>query len=121
MSGHFPRIDLYEEQPDSGGNRHYDYISVEEHDAAEKLLKNRKEYKDITFHEVVVLRSQFRRLGISKDIVDHTDRLGLLRCLKSHCENRDQWREYYYWLKEKTGCKENPWDSHNRIAGAKNE
>ena len=81
----------YDDQPDTGGNRHYDYISVEEYDAAKESLKEKTRWMDLTTHEIVVLRSMARRLGIAKDAVDHSDRLALIRCLFGHCENRDEW------------------------------
>jgi hypothetical protein len=95
------RVDLYEEQPDVGGNRHYDYISVEEHDAAEKTLETKEEYKDLTSHEIVVLRSRLKSLGILPDLVDHKDRLALLRCLIITIENREAWYKKYHELKAK--------------------
>lgn len=87
----------------------YDYISPEEAAAAAKTLDTKEEYKDLTSHEIVVLRRKFKRLGIMTDVVDHKDRLGLLRALLVHIENRDWWRDQYYLLKEKSGLKEDTW------------
>lgn len=84
-------VDIHQRQPDCGGNRHYDYISLEDFDAAEITLKNKKTWQSLTTNEIVVLRSKAKKLGINQDIVDHSDRLDLLWCLFSHCENRDFW------------------------------
>lgn len=85
-------VDIYQRQPDCGSNRHYDYISIEEHDAAEKTLATKERWGDLTSHEIVVLRDKAHQLGVVKDIVDHADRLAILRCLFSHMENRDEWK-----------------------------
>lgn len=93
------RVDLYERQPDSGGNRHYDYITLEEHRAAEKLLDEdrlEKKWADLTSHEIVVLRSRAKELNLQPDVVDHIDRLALIRCLLATAENRDDWRKDKY-------------------------
>lgn len=84
--------------PDDGGNRPYDYISIEEHKAAEELLKSRPygfKYSDLTLNEIVVLRTKAKRLHIVKDIVDKIDRLALIECLLIHAENRDEWMNKY--------------------------
>lgn len=71
-------VDIHQRQPDCGGNRHYDYISLEDFDAAEITLKNKKTWQSLTTNEIVVLRSKAKKLGINQDIVDHSDRLDLL-------------------------------------------
>ncbi len=83
----------FDEQPDCGGNRHYDYISVEEHDAAEKSLAEKEHWGELTTNEIFVLRFMARQHRLEQDVVDHRDRLALLRCLFSHCANRDEWME----------------------------
>lgn len=86
-------VDRYERQPDVGGNRHYDYLTLEEYQAAEASLDTKKKWSELTSNEIVVLRDRARKCGLISDIVDHSDRLLLLRCLFSHCENRDEWME----------------------------
>lgn len=98
---HWPRIDLYEEDPNCAGNRHYDYITVEEHNKAEAELAEIKEYKNLKSHHIVVLRSKAKDLGIIKDIVDHRDRLALLRALFYYVELMQNWHNKYLELKEK--------------------
>lgn len=77
--------------PDSNGNRPYDYISLEEYSKAEGELDSIEKYSDLSEHHIVVLRHQARKLNLQKDVVDHDDRLSLIRCLFYHCENRDAW------------------------------
>lgn len=72
------------EQPDCGGNRHYDYISVEDFEAAEKTLDKKERWVDLTQNEIAVLREKARQFGLQQDIVDHIDRLALVRCLFHH-------------------------------------
>lgn len=78
------------EDVDVGGNRPMDYISLEEHDAAEATLKEKSRWAELNQNEVVVLRSRARQLGPNKDIV-FKDKLELILCIFYHCENRDQW------------------------------
>lgn len=87
MIGKYPPDD----QPDGGGNRHYDYIELDEYDAAKASLETKEHWSDLTSDEIVVLRSRARDFGLTPDIVDHLDRLALLRCLFYHCKNRDEW------------------------------
>ena len=83
-------------EPDIGGNRPYDYlISSEEIEKYEKTLEEKKKYSELTLGEVVVLRGMARSLDLNKDVVDHIDRLQLIRCLFAHCRNRDEWMEKY--------------------------
>lgn len=86
-------VNLYEEQPDVGGNRHYDYISVEAYEAAIKTLDKKERWDDLTTNEIVVLRGKLKGIGIDPDVADHKGRLALIRCIISHCENRDEWLE----------------------------
>lgn len=74
-------VNTYEEQPDSGYNRHYDYITTEEYNAAEKTLEEKTRWRDLTSHEIVVLRAQAHEAGMRKDLIDHEDRLALIQCL----------------------------------------
>lgn len=37
-------VDRYERQPDVGGNRHYDYLTLEEYQAAEASLDTKKKW-----------------------------------------------------------------------------
>lgn len=90
----------FDEQPDAGGNRHYDYISVAAHDDANGSLRLKDRWNDLTTNDIVVLRSMAKNLGIQKDIVDHKDRLALLRCIFSNCENRDWWQNRAYKLEK---------------------
>lgn len=78
-------------EPDSGGNRAYDYISVEDHDAAEKTLETKEYFNELTRNEIVVLRTMAGSLGFRKDVVDLIDRLALVRCLFETAKNRDEW------------------------------
>lgn len=80
-------IHYMETQPDCGGNRHYDYISVETHDASAKTLESKERWSDLTSNEIIVLRTMAKELHIDPDIVDHKDRLALIRCI-------------LYWAKE---------------------
>jgi len=88
-------------QPDCGGNRHYDYISAEDHEAAEKTLKKKDSWRSLSTNEIVVLRAQAKDLGLVKDIIDNKDRLMLLKCLFYHCENRDIWAKKARELEKK--------------------
>lgn len=77
--------------PDAGGNRPYDYISLEEYKQAEEELKYITKYEDLNKHHIVVLRQQAKDMGLQKDVIDRLDRLGLIQCLFYHYENRDMW------------------------------
>ena len=69
------------DERDCGGNRPYDYISLEEHNAAELSLKTKTHWRELTTHEIVVLRSKAKDFGLLADVVDRDDRLDLIRCL----------------------------------------
>lgn len=91
-------VNLYEEQPDVGGNRHYDYISIEEHDAAERTLETKEKWRDLSSHEIVVLRSKLKHVGINPDLADHEDRLALIRCVLAWKERANYWNEEHQKL-----------------------
>lgn len=74
---------------DSGGNRSYDYISLEDHQEAEKTLETKTKWSELTTNEIVVLRYKIRKLHLRKDIIDHEDRLDLIKCLIYHLEIKE--------------------------------
>lgn len=86
---------MSEDQPDVGGNREYDYLSIEEYDLAEDSLAQKKLWSELDPKEIAVLRSMASELGLRKDIVDHEDRLAVLLCLFYHCRNGNTFFKLY--------------------------
>lgn len=65
---------------DSGGNRKFDYISLQRYDAAGESQVAKENFDDLTDDELVYLRGRLKDLGLRADLV-FEDRLALIRCL----------------------------------------
>lgn len=79
---------------DSGGNRKFDYISVERYDAAGESQRLKNDFEDLTDDEIVFLRGRLKELGIRADLL-FDDRLALIRAITYWVEiARDVQKKY---------------------------
>ena len=50
-------------------------------------------YTDLDLEHVKELKAKAHELGLFDEIIDETDRLGLIQCIFHHAENADLWRK----------------------------